>query len=109
MAGLACAEALREAGLQVTLFDKGRAAGGRMSTRRVPTLAGAAGFDQGAQYFTARDPAFRAGVEGWSEGGQAAPWPAAGDDARVGTPGVNAPVRLMAASAYGKRSVSAGG
>ena len=96
MAGLASAEALRAAGMTVTLFDKGRAAGGRMSTRRVATAAGEAGFDHGAQYFTARDPAFRARVERWQESGLAAPWPAAGGDAWVGTPGMNAPVKQMA-------------
>jgi renalase len=99
MAGLACGEALRPAGLDVTLFDKGRAPGGRMSTRRLPTVAGEAGFDHGAQYFTARDPAFRARVALWHESGMAAPWPAAGDDAWVGTPAMNAPVKDMAAPA----------
>ena len=29
MAGISCARALREAGREVVLFDKGRAAGGR--------------------------------------------------------------------------------
>jgi predicted NAD/FAD-dependent oxidoreductase len=99
MAGLACAEALRGAKLEVTLFDKGRAAGGRMSTRRLATIAGEASFDYGAQYFTARDPAFRALVEQWRESGIAAPWPAAGDDAWVGTPGMNAPVKQLAEAA----------
>jgi renalase len=98
MAGLACAEALREAGLAVTLFDKGRAPGGRMSTRRMLTAAGEAGFDHGAQYFTVRDPAFRARVERWHAMGLAARWPAAGDDAWVGTPGMNAPAKRMAAA-----------
>ena len=35
MAGISCARALREAGREVVLFDKGRAAGGRMATKRV--------------------------------------------------------------------------
>ena len=96
MAGLACAEALRDAGCIVTLFDKGRAAGGRMSTRRVVTPAGEASFDHGAQYFTVRDPGFRNRVARWRTSGIVAPWPAAGDDAWVGTPGMNGPVREMA-------------
>ncbi len=99
MAGLACAEALRVAGLEVTLFDKGRAPGGRMSTRRVATEAGEASFDHGAQYFTVRDPDFQARVARWQDAGFAAPWAAAGADAWVGTPGMNAPVKRMAASA----------
>jgi renalase len=98
MAGLSCAEALRAAGLEVTLFDKGRAPGGRMSTRRMPTPAGEAGFDHGAQYFTARDPAFRALVEQWHAIGLAAPWPAAGADAWVGIPTMNAPAKHLAAA-----------
>ncbi len=99
IAGLACAEALRSAGMDVTLFDKGRAPGGRMSSRRVPTVAGDASFDYGAQYFTVRDPVFRTSVERWRDAGQAAPWPAAGEDAWVGTPAMNAPVKQMAKSA----------
>jgi len=99
MAGLACAETLSAAGLAVTMFDKGRAPGGRMSTRRVATSAGEASFDHGAQYFTVRDPAFRARVERWREGGHVAPWPAAGADAWVGVPAMNAPVKEMAESA----------
>jgi renalase len=99
MAGLTCAEALRDAGLDVALFDKGRAAGGRMSTRRLATTAGEASFDHGAQYFTVRDPAFRARVEQWHAAGQAAPWAAAGDDAWVGSPGMNAPVKQLAEAA----------
>lgn len=96
MAGLACAERLAAAGRDVALFDKGRAAGGRMSTRRLATPLGEAAFDHGAQYMTARDAAFRARLERWREAGLVAPWPAAGEDAWIGVPGMNAPVRAMA-------------
>lgn len=58
MAGLACAEGLAGLGHEVVLFDKGRGPGGRMSTRRLPTSAGEAHFDYGAQYFTVRDKNF---------------------------------------------------
>ena len=34
MAGATCARLLADAGLDVTLFDKSRGVGGRMSTRR---------------------------------------------------------------------------
>jgi predicted NAD/FAD-dependent oxidoreductase len=98
MAGLACAERLVAAGVSVRLFDKGRGPGGRMSTRRVATAAGEAGFDHGAQYFTVRDPAFQARVEQWQRDGLAARWPAAGPDAWVGTPTMNAPVKRMASA-----------
>lgn len=96
MAGLACAEAATAAGHEVVLFDKGRAPGGRMSTRRVPTAGGEAHFDFGAQYFTARDPAFRRRVEHWTAAGWVAPWPAAGPEAQVGVPAMDAPLRQMA-------------
>jgi predicted NAD/FAD-dependent oxidoreductase len=97
MAGLACAEALAQQGHDLTVLDKGRGPGGRMSTRRIATMAGEATFDHGAQYFTVRDPHFRARVDDWIAAGCVAPWTAAGDDAFVGLPGMNAPIRQMAA------------
>ncbi len=96
MAGLSCADALRDAGHGVALFDKGRGPGGRMSTRRMDTPLGEAAFDHGAQYFTARDDDFLRLVAGWAEAGVAAPWPVAGEGAWVGVPGMNAVVRQMA-------------
>jgi len=96
LAGLSCATALAAADRDVVLFDKGRAPGGRMATRRIETSAGTASFDHGAQYFTVRDPAFRAETTRWQAAGLAAPWPAAGPDAWVGTPGMTAPVRALA-------------
>jgi predicted NAD/FAD-dependent oxidoreductase len=98
MAGLACADALKDAGHCVTVFDKGRGPGGRMSTRRLQTLLGEVAFDHGAQYFTARDPHFRRMVDSWCDLGIAAPWPPAGADAWVGIPGMNSIIRQMAAT-----------
>ena len=98
MAGLACADALADAGHCVALFDKGRGPGGRMSTRRLATPIGEASFDHGAQYFTARDPAFVRLVGRWRDFGVAAPWPVAGEDAWVGTPGMNSVIRQMASA-----------
>ena len=98
IAGLACADALKAAGHEVSLFDKGRGPGGRMSTRRMETPLGEAAFDHGAQYFAARDPDFRAEVAGWQAGGIATPWPEAGAEAWVGVPGMNAVVCRMAAN-----------
>ena len=89
MAGLSCAQALAEAGVVVTMFDKGRTPGGRVATRHVDAMQ----FDHGAQYATARDPGFRAWLDAAQADGDAAPWPAAADggDARwVGTPGMSA-------------------
>jgi hypothetical protein len=99
MAGLSCAKALSRTGAEVVLFDKGRGPGGRMSTRRIDTSAGVAVFDHGAQFFTVRDAGFVAQVEAWAEAGICAPWPAAGEDAWVGAPAMNAPIRALAAEA----------
>lgn len=97
MAGLSCATALAAAGRATRLFDKGRGPGGRMATRRLDTPLGEASFDHGAQYFTARDPAFQALVADWAASGLVARWPAAGEEAWVGTPAMNAPVKALAA------------
>jgi renalase len=61
MAGAAAARTLRMAGLQVEVFDKGRAPGGRMSSRRYDERY----LDLGAQYFTARAAPFMQQVEQW--------------------------------------------
>lgn len=96
MAGLSAATALASTTRRIVVLDKGRGPGGRMATRRVEIAGAQASFDHGAQYFTARDPAFREQVAQWEQAGIAARWPAAGEDAWVGTPGMNACVRHMA-------------
>ena len=98
IAGQACADVLVSQGHEVSLFDKGRGPGGRMSTRRVGTALGEASFDHGAQYFTARDARFRKAVDGWKARGVVARWPAAGGDAWVGVPTMNAVIRNMTQS-----------
>jgi photolyase PhrII len=70
VAGLACARALHDQGHEVVVFDKGRAPGGRISTRREEE----ARFDHGAQYFTVRDPRFGRFVRSWIERGVVARW-----------------------------------
>lgn len=71
IAGLACAGALREAGVPVRVVDRGRRAGGRMSGR---TLHGRP-VDLGASYFTVPEgSAFGAVVARWEEKGLAHPW-----------------------------------
>ncbi|NLF53611.1 MAG: FAD-dependent oxidoreductase [Thauera phenolivorans] len=106
IAGLSCARALTDAGVQVTVFDKSRGPAGRMSTRRGDGWA----CDHGAQYFTARDPLFLAELERWQTAGVAARWQprltvfdahgrrdGGGAEARyVGTPRMTAPGRLVA-------------
>ena len=68
--GLLAGERLREAGLLVTVLDKGRSVGGRLATRRI----GDAVLDHGAQFFTARDRDFQAHVARWQADGIVAPW-----------------------------------
>ena len=96
MADLTCAGELAAQGHSVRLFDKGRGAGGRMATRRVEVGGETVHFDHGAQYFTARGDGFRQAVAQWEAAGIVARWRAAGDDAYVGTPGMNAPLKAMA-------------
>jgi len=105
LAGIACGRILAGAGLHVTVFDKARGAGGRMSTRRTDVGP----FDHGAQYFTARDPDFRAAVLAWQSegivaewtgriervGGSAGPEPSPGERF-VGVPGMSALLRHAA-------------
>lgn len=98
MAGLSCADGLASAGHSVTLLDKGRGPGGRMSTRRIDTPLGQASFDHGAQYFTARDPGFLKQVQSWAASRVVAPWSAPGPDVWVGTPGMNSVIKTMAAA-----------
>ena len=74
LAGLSCAQALLQAGHTVHVFDKSRGPSGRMSTRRAEDDNGPWQCDHGAQYFTARDPAFRAEVARWQQAGVAALW-----------------------------------
>ena len=76
LAGLSCAQALVQAGHQVHVFDKSRGPSGRMSTRRAEDPAGPWQCDHGAQYFTARNAAFRAEVARWQQAGVAALWDA---------------------------------
>jgi renalase len=54
LAGITAARTLAQSGHQVTVFEKSRGLGGRMSSRR----SDFGRFDHGAQYFTARDPRF---------------------------------------------------
>ncbi|MEO0478801.1 MAG: FAD-dependent oxidoreductase [Planctomycetota bacterium] len=110
LSGAICARVLVDHGLEVTVFDKGRGPGGRMSTRRMEGDDPASwSFDHGAQYFTARDPRFRRSVAQWIEARQVAPWRGRivaleagieGPDPNpgpryVGTPSMNAVVRHL--------------
>jgi renalase len=58
LAGIGAARVLFDAGLRVVVFEKSRGLGGRCATKRWEGQT----IDHGAQYFTIRDPAFRAAL-----------------------------------------------
>ncbi|MCK0172910.1 NAD(P)/FAD-dependent oxidoreductase [Mycolicibacterium sp. F2034L] len=70
MSGAACAQVLRERGIAVEMFERGRAPGGRMAS---PTLHERR-VDLGAAYFTVKDQAFAAVVDDWVSRRLAHPW-----------------------------------
>ena len=100
LSGLVCARTLVDHGFSVTVFEKSRGVGGRMSTHRRGDLR----FDHGAQYFTVRDPRFRRYVDSWRQDGLVECWNGriveleageikagkSGQDRFVATPGMNA-------------------
>jgi hypothetical protein len=61
---------LQATGYSVRVIDKGRAVGGRLASRRI----GAATFDHGAQFMTARDSRFAAMIDQWREAGVVEEW-----------------------------------
>ncbi len=92
IAGLLLARRLQDAGGDVLVLEKSRGFGGRMATKRV----GPAVFDQGAQYFTAKDQRFATLVEDWCSRGLAAPWTAGGHRRFVGRPSMTAVPKALA-------------
>lgn len=126
MAGLSCADSLVAAGHRVTLFDKGRGPGGRMSSRRAETPLGQCRFDHGAPSFSPRNGPFQAAVDAWMSAGAVALWqgrfvsinsdgverPASDAPRYVGTPAMNSIVRHLAdrhAVAWARRVSSISG
>ena len=105
IAGIAAARELQANGVAVQLFDKGRAAGGRVATRRRDD----AQFDHGAQFFTVRDDGFAAAIAPLLRDGSVAEWRGPfrtlragefGPDPRpgvryVGVPGMSALPRML--------------
>ena len=105
LAGLSAAHKLKDVA-KITVFEKSRGSGGRMSTRRNDPFI----FDHGAQFFTARSDAFRTFLEPFIASGQVSRWPAAivtmddkgailsdhNDETYVATPGMNALGKTLA-------------
>jgi renalase len=127
IAGLSAANALRERGHEVVVFERGRGPGGRASTRVAPPVdmpksarGASLAFDHGAQYFTARDPRFQVVAAGWLRERLIARWDVrivsfdsegwedltTEIDRYVGVPGMSAIAEAMAAPLevrYGQR------
>ncbi|WP_420550597.1 NAD(P)/FAD-dependent oxidoreductase [Litorivicinus lipolyticus] len=70
IAGLACAHALRQHGIESIIYEKSRGPGGRISSKRTDNSS----VDLGAQYFTARDPGFAALALQAEQAGALARW-----------------------------------
>nr|WP_298054987.1 FAD-dependent oxidoreductase [uncultured Halomonas sp.] len=71
LSGLACGEVLASSGATISLFDKARGPGGRMSSKRRPNAT----LDLGAQAFSVRNADFQHTVDRWLAAGCVAPWP----------------------------------
>ena len=63
ISGLACATEWVKCGFEVSVFDKSKGVGGRMSHRHFQEW----GADHGAQYFTVKDERFAEEVKKWQE------------------------------------------
>ncbi len=123
LSGLACASALESREFDVRVFDKGRAPGGRISTRRVDIEGTEVGFDHGAQYFTVRDSELAALVASWEKLGVAARWdgrivaiaesgsfePSGSQTRFVGTPAMSALCKHLASNQDVRCGVTVGG
>ncbi len=87
MAGLRAAGVLADHGHRVAVFEKEKTPGGRLGGLGwKETLV-----DDGAQYFTARDPRFQRHVAAWTAQGLVTPWNA--DLAAVDRPGELRPLK----------------
>ena len=109
LAGLSTLQHLDPADCHVTLFDKSRGPGGRLSSKKV----GDSSWDMGAQYLRAHSDDFAAQLDTWQQDGLADLWPvtpaviddkgvtASPDDTRryVGTPRMTAISRAMSQKA----------
>ena len=102
ISGLICATELQNSGLQVVLLDKGRSAGGRLSTRDIL----GARVDHGAQFFTVRDPRFQNYADQWIDSGVIREWfrhadwdtNAAGYSRYCGVAGMNSIAKYLAST-----------
>lgn len=92
ISGLMLARRLQASGAFVVVLEKSRGYGGRLATKRV----GEAVFDQGAQFFTARDAEFAAQTEAWRAAGWVAEWPGQSPGRLVGRPAMTSVPKALA-------------
>ncbi len=70
ISGVACAQIVAKAGLDVVLLERGRSLGGRMAI----AMTEGRPVDTGASYFTVSDDVFASVVDTWAERGLAHQW-----------------------------------
>lgn len=92
ISGLLLARRLQATGATVVVLEKSRGYGGRLATKRV----GEAIFDQGAQFFTVRDPEFAAQAAAWRNAGWVTDWPGQAPGRLVGRPAMTAVPKALA-------------
>lgn len=96
LAGLTLARELSSHSRKVTVIEKSRSAGGRLSTRR----SDVGSFDHGAQYLTNRTDGFSGLLDGLSRSADLGAWDPAGKDSAhtwwVGQPGMSAIGKTLA-------------
>lgn len=93
IAALAAAERLDAAGRSVVLVDKARGVGGRMATRRMESGQ----CDHGVPAFSVEGEDFRFATQPWIHDGAARVWMHDGKADLVGTPGMTAIAKRIAA------------
>jgi renalase len=92
ISGLLLARELQAHGHDVVVLEKSRGLGGRLATKRVGGIV----FDQGAQFFTAREEPFAREVATWHQRGLVTPWPGAPAHRWIGLPSMNALGKALA-------------
>lgn len=106
ISGLLVAHNLQAEGHKVIILEKSKGVGGRMATRR----DGSTSFDHGAQFFTARDPAFLEWTNRWQTEHSIAPWFTSGEQGNsihyAGTPSMTAPAKSLAANLDVRKSTN---
>ena len=70
IAGLTALQALKQQDCSVTVFDKSRGSGGRLSSKK----SGASSWDMGAQFMRAHTKEFKAQLKAWETDGWIAHW-----------------------------------